>query len=112
MWWRAWYDDGSVYDSSRHRTTDLPLDGALIFMKENGRGREILQGMDFYHVSPDGEVWGSAMAGEYPPGDVATVTAAIQARYPGARVIRGRTTSTAAYARIQSLAYASGRPGS
>ena len=110
MRWRAWYSDGSVYDSSRHRSTDLPLDGALIFMLwARAAGRQIMQGTEWYFVAP-GDVWGQAMGIDYPPGDPASVIKGIQTRYPGARVMRGKDVSAAAYITKQEDASASGRP--
>ena len=57
--WKAWYDDGAVYNSVEHAWADLPEDGFLIRMvfKENG-GREWQMGVDFYFdaVGSDGKI--------------------------------------------------------
>ena len=110
MEWRAWYDDGSVYDSRSSDAFSLPGDGALLFMLwRGGRGRQIMQGTDYYFVAP-GDIWGQAMPTDYPPGTPEAVAAGIEARYPGARVIRGREVSRTSYLTKQTACYASGEP--
>lgn len=112
MRWRAWYSDGSTFDSSRHSTSDLPLDGVLHFMLWPVRGakaRRILQGTEYYFVAP-GDVWEQAMASDYPPGTPEAVRAGIRARYPGARVMRGKAVSDVVYQQKQAEAYASREP--
>lgn len=107
--WRAWYDDGSTYSASTHATSDLPLDGALIYMIwSSSRLRSIMQGTDYYFVV--GDIWGQAMPNDYPPGTPEAVEKGIKDRYPGARVMRGRTVSSSVYATKQNAAYSSTRP--
>jgi hypothetical protein len=87
MRFRAWYDDGSVYDSG----TDpeyLPPDGLLgvvEYLPFDTPKRHILTGYDryFWWRGPKGLVIGGNSD------DRAT----IEARYPGAVIVRGRWTT-------------------
>jgi hypothetical protein len=112
MKWHAWYSDGSEFTSGRHTTADLPLDGVVLFMLwpfPTNAKRRIMQGTEWYFVAP-GDVWDQASGSDYPPGDPAAVRKGIQARYPGARVMRGKAVSAAVYVETQDAAYASRSP--
>lgn len=111
MRWRAWYSGGRSYDSTSHSVEGeaAMLDGVLHFMLyPDGGGRRIMQGTEYYFKA--GDVWGQAMASDYPPGTPAAVAAGIRARYPAAIVMRGKDVPDLEYKDAQGDAYASTRP--
>lgn len=97
--WRVWYDDGTVFDSRRHRWVDLPEDGVLVRMIYYRDGRQIQQGMDYYYEAPHGS--GEPILG------TARATDDLARRYPGAVIKRGRWAPDAYYRRIVDAAMAS-----
>lgn len=50
--WRAWYDDGLVYDSNRHKWEDLPNEGLLVKMIYYDDGTKQIQTADWYIEAP------------------------------------------------------------
>ena len=81
---RAWYDDGSVYDSKTVAWADLPADGFLIriIYDATGIGKEIQMGMDFYYEAPHES--GDWVLGSGNDRDD------IETRYPGAVIKLGK----------------------
>lgn len=59
--WRAWFDNGRVYDSRQHTWSDLPDDGVLVIMLYHASGtKRILSGSDYYFLAqhPEGPIYG------------------------------------------------------
>ncbi len=106
--WKAWYADNSVRSSATDSTSDLPRDGVVVIMLWTDGGQVILEGTDYYFVLD--EVWGQAMPNDYPPGTPEAVAAGIEARYPGARVLRGQQVSDNQMVITREAAYESARP--
>jgi len=47
--WRIYYDDGSTFDSVSGQSDQAPPDGVIVIVcYENGVGRQLLQGWDWY----------------------------------------------------------------
>lgn len=97
--WRAWYDNGVVYDSRTTQWRDLPTDGlqvVVLYMDEEhspGRPyRQIIMGMDY--VWPSGNDY-TGKEGSQPAGV-----------NPGI-LKRGRWMSDSAYADVVTAALAS-----
>lgn len=67
MKWRAWYADGSVYDSLTTAYDDLPREGMVgVVEYEGGPYQQHTRGCDWYwmsagrwHGKPTGREWGT-----------------------------------------------------
>ena len=99
--WRAWYDDGTVYDSKIITWADLPADGFLIrvICDEKGSGKEIQMGMDYYYEAP--HISGELILGSGNDADE------IEERYPNAIVKRGKWAPKEVWERVLTEAMAS-----
>jgi hypothetical protein len=99
--WRAWYDNSSVYNSTKHVWANLPDDGLLIRIIYNkvGSGKEIQMGMDYYYEAPHES--GNSILGSGNDADD------IEERYPDAVVKRGRWAPRALWEEVLAEAMAS-----
>ena len=92
--WRAWLDDGSVYDSIEHEWAGLPDDGVLgVVLFESTRApggqrtRQIVSAYDTYFEATDRLTGSRFIGGNNDPGGT------VEARYVDAVVKRGRWAS-------------------
>ncbi len=102
--WKAWYTDGSVYDSKQTIWQDLPDDGAvsvvLYFDEVDHSGKPIrrtLEGSDYYFMAPglNDNIYGESFAQvRY------DVVKDIARRHPGASIKRGKWTDDETMRRI------------
>ena len=92
--WKAWYADGKTYEGEDNDARDLPEDGFLGMMLCHPDGtRRVISGNDIIWIADGlaGPVFGQSNGSlENIPFEKAK--AEILARYPGARVIRGKHT--------------------
>lgn len=106
--WRAWFDDGSEYNSSEHSwdLAVIPADGLLVKMlyDRDGPGKEIQHGVDYYYEAPGRRTRHSIVQGCGMDRDE------IERRYPEAVIVRGRWAPDEDYQEIMALAHASEAP--
>lgn len=99
--WRAWFDDGSVYDSTEHAWAWLPDDGVLgVVLFESTRApggqrtRQMVSGYDTYFESTDRLTGARFVGGNNDPVET------VEARYLDAVAKRGRWASTETVQRV------------
>lgn len=104
--WRAWYDDGSIYDSISTAWADLPGDGLLHVVlfdarrnsPDQPRIRHMLSGYDYYFQARD------RLTGEPFYGGNNESIAAVERRYLRPVIKRGRWAGLATLTRVNAEA--------
>lgn len=92
--WAAHYSDGSIFTSTLHKVTDLPLTGMQIWMIYFVDGtRRIMHGNDRYFFFDNGSVDGVYAHTDDPAAEIAV-------RYPGAIIIEGEFLPDETYSAI------------
>lgn len=95
--WRAWYDDGKVYDSESQAWSTLPDDGLLVKVIYYDDGTKQIQTGDWYFEAPHpyGVVRRTCSDGE---------KAEMEERYPQAVFVRGYWTVDEWFYQVRDLA--------
>lgn len=58
MWWRIYYEDGSVFTSQDGEAGDAPRLGVQIVAQEHpAAGWEVVQGGDYFYYEPERRAW-------------------------------------------------------
>lgn len=99
--WRAWFDDGNVYDSTEHEWAELPDDGLLgVVLFESTRApdgqrtRQIISSYDTYFEATDRLTGARFYGGNNDPVET------VEARYLDTVCKRGRWASTPTIHRV------------